>query len=125
MNRNVAVVCPAGMTTVAGTVPAALSDDSAIVNPPAGAMLEIVTVPVAVEPPSREVGATVKVVKTGAVMFSAAVAFEPNAVAAMFAVAFAPTATVVTVKVALVEPDAIVTVAGTVALGLSDVKFTV
>jgi len=51
VNVNVADVAPAGMVTVAGTVPAAgVPDERATVKPPAGAALVIVTVPVELPP---------------------------------------------------------------------------
>ena len=126
MNVNVAEVEPAGIVTVAGTVPAAvLPEVRATTNPPVGAALVIVTVPVEAVPPVTAVGLNVSPERVGAVSARAAEALVPFTEAEMLAVAFAPTATVVTVKVAVVVPAATVTEAGTVAAALSDARLTV
>jgi hypothetical protein len=75
---KVAVVAPAGMVTVAGTVPAAVAlEESVIAKPPVGAGLETVTVPVDAVPPITEVGFIVRPLSTGALMVNAAVPVEP------------------------------------------------
>jgi hypothetical protein len=126
VKTKVPVVEFAGTVTVAGTDPAALSDERVTTNPPTGALLERVTVPAAVDPPSSDVGLTAIAVSVGAVMASGAeIGADPYAAAEMFAVALAPTATVVIGNVAVVEPEATVTVAGTVAFVLSDDRVTV
>ena len=56
---NVPVEKPAATVTVDGTVAVELLDVNATVVPPVGAMPLRVTVPVEVEPPRTEVGATV------------------------------------------------------------------
>ncbi len=123
---KVTVVLPAGIVTVAGTVPAAvLSELRATTNPPTGALPEIVTVPVEFVPPKTDVGLKVRVVTTGAVTVNVAVDVLPLSVPTMLAVTSAGTITVVAVKVALVEPAGITTLAGTVTLALSDVRATV
>jgi hypothetical protein len=62
---KVAVVAPAATVTLEGVVAAALSLASVIVVPPAGAALEIVTVPVLDWPPLTVAGATVNESKVG------------------------------------------------------------
>ena len=122
---KVVVVAPAGIVTVAGTVPTAvLLELRATTKPPVGAGLEIVTVPVEVTPPSTVVGEKERLTAVGAVIARGAVTFEPFRDAEMFAVALADTATVVTVNVAVVDPAGTVTVAGTVADALSDARVT-
>lgn len=119
-------VWPAGIVTVAGTVPAAgVSEESVTTYPPVGAAPEIVTVPTDSDPPTKVVGLMTRDVGTGAVTVRAAFALAPYAEAVMFAVAFAALAVVFTVKVAELEPTGIVTVAGTVAAALSDAKLIV
>ena len=72
---KVALVNPAGIVTVAGTVTDAELDDSVMMSPPAGAALETVTVPVEPAPPNNEVGFTVRPVTVGAVTVSAVETF--------------------------------------------------
>jgi len=118
---NVAVVAPAATVTVAGTVPADVRlDDKLTTNPPVGAALEMVTVPVDGVPPITDVGFIERALSTGAVIDSGAVAVAPYAAALIFAVWFVATATVDTVKVPELEPAGIVRDAGTVPAPLSD-----
>jgi hypothetical protein len=72
---KVPAVWPAAMVTVAGTVTpvAVLSLESAIVRPPIGAALEIVTVPCDETPPTTDVGFRDSAVKVGAATTSVAV----------------------------------------------------
>jgi hypothetical protein len=126
VNVNVVLVDPAGIVTVAGTVPAAgVSEDRLTGNPPTGALLLIVTVPVEGVPPMTDVGFITTVASVGAVIASGALADVPSAEPEMLAVTFDGTITVVTVKVAELEPAGMVTVAGTVAAALSDARLTV
>jgi hypothetical protein len=129
VKTNVADVEPAGTVTDAGTVPAeVLFELSVTTNPPVGATLEIVTVPVAVFPPTSEFGLIATLIRRGAVTANGADAEEPLSVALMLAVAFVGTARDVTVNVAVLAPAGTVTVpdAGTVAAEvLSDARVTV
>ena len=111
---NVADVCPAVIVTDAGTVTEGELDVRAIISP-AGAALEIVTVPVEVPvvPPTTVVGATVRLTTLGALIWSAAPTVVAAIVALMFAVAFVVMPEVVTVKLAELEPAAIFTEPGT------------
>jgi len=65
VNVKVAVVAPAGIVTVAGTEPAALLDERLTTQPPTGAAVAIVTVPVAVRPSATVVGVMDTPVRTG------------------------------------------------------------
>lgn len=56
---NVALVAPAAIDTVAGTVALALLEASDTESPPVGAGFESVTVPLADPPPSNDVGLSV------------------------------------------------------------------
>jgi len=62
---NVPTFDPAETVTVVGTVAAALLDDKFTTIPPAGAIAESVTVPVAEAPPVTDCGATVTAVSSG------------------------------------------------------------
>ena len=124
MNEKVAVVAPPTTVTVAGTVPAAVFPEVRLtMNPPVGAGLESVTVPVERFPPMTELGLNASPVTVGALSVRAAEAV-PFAVAETFAVPSTPTAVVVTVNVAVVAPAATVTDEGTVADALSDRRAT-
>jgi len=68
-----ALVDPAGMVTVAGTVAAALLDASVMLVPPVGAALLIVTVATDVVPPTTVVGFRVSAVMLSGVTVSVAV----------------------------------------------------
>jgi hypothetical protein len=70
---KVAVDCPAGTVTLAGTVACALLDESETIIPPEGALPERVTVPVALVPPSTLGGAIVRLVRDGGLIVSVAV----------------------------------------------------
>jgi hypothetical protein len=70
---NVAVVAPAATVTLAGTVAAALSLDSATTAPPEGAELPSVTVPVEELPPLTVVGFRARIESAGGLMVSVAV----------------------------------------------------
>jgi len=123
---KVAVVAPAATVTLAGTVAALVAlDDNVTTNPPVGAGLEIVTVPVSVDPPRTDGFAKVTVVTVGAVTVKVAFAVEPFTDAVIVEVEFAPTASVLIAKLAEFEPAAIVTVAGTVTLARLDCRLTV
>jgi hypothetical protein len=115
---NVAAVCPAGTTTVAGTVAAdVLPLVSVTVSPPAAAALVSVTVAVVVTPvpPVTLVGESTREATVGAWTVNVAVGEEPLKVAWMVAVVLLATATVPMLNCALVWPAGTVTVAGTVA----------
>ena len=85
--------------TVAGTVTpwAVLSLESAMVKPPAGAALEMVSVLTADKPPVTPVGAIVSAVRMGAVTASTAVAVLELTLAVIVAERFDATAVVETV----------------------------
>ncbi len=74
---KVAVVLPAAMVTVPGTVATTelLLSESGV--PPLGAILESVTVPVTCEPPAIVFGESTILVTRGAVMFSVPLAISP------------------------------------------------
>lgn len=74
---NVAEVAPPATETVAGTVALVVLDARDTAIPALGAGLLIVTVPVALEPPRTDVGATVSDVTVGAVIVKAALAVVP------------------------------------------------
>lgn len=118
MIGKVAVVAPATTVTVAPTEPtAALFEERVTTYPPAGAGVEIVTVPIEPVPPTTDVGLIDRVVTVG----NAVIANVPEAVTPpdvpVIVVLPAVVATVVpTVKVADVAPDATVTVAGIVTV---------
>jgi len=122
---KLAVVAPAGIVTDEGTVTEAELEVRAIASPPAGAALEIVTVPVAPAPPKSEVGLTVRPVTVGAVTDKAVETLVSPTVAEMFAVALVVMPAVVTVKFPELDPAAIEIEPGTVAAALSDASVTV
>lgn len=113
---NVPLVAPAGTVMVAGTDACAPEEAKATESPPAGAALEIVTVPTEAVPATTVVGLKEMDTSVGAVIAREADADCPLAEAPIVLVAFALTGTVVTVNVAVVLPARTVTVAGTVAL---------
>ena len=111
---NVAVVLPAGIVTVAGTVAADVLD-SVITSPPAGAAEPIVTVPVLDLPEATVAGLSVSDFSVGAVIVSVAVFDTLPRVAVKVAAVLVATATVLTVNVPEVFPAATTTDATTVA----------
>ena len=117
---KVAVVEPAGTVTDVGRVAAVLVDERLTTSPLGPAALEIVTVPVEVNPPYPVPGETTRLFTVAALIVNVAVFVVPCEVAVMTADVEVETAAVVTVNVALVEPDATVTDAGTVAFVLLD-----
>jgi hypothetical protein len=123
---NVAVVCPAGTVTVAGTVAEVLLLARVITRPPVGAGPDMVTVPVELAlPPDTEVGFNVSDTRVAAVMVSVPLLLVPPNAAVIEAVVCAATPVVVTVNVAEFLPAATATVAGTLAAGLPLDRFTV
>ena len=115
-----ALVAPAAMVTLAGTVAAlVLALERATTAPPLGAALVRVTVPCEVLPPVTLVGLSVREDKlaggggggTG-VTASAAVRVTPPKAAEMVTLLVIGTETVLMAKVALVAPAATVTLAG-------------
>jgi hypothetical protein len=74
---NVALPAPAGTVTVAGTVTAALFEESATRQPPVGATGETVTVHDDVEPDATEAGAHCTPETTEVVITTADVAVLP------------------------------------------------
>jgi len=92
-----------------------LFDVTAIGSPPVGAALEIVMVPVAPVPPTREVGLTVRLVTVGAVTVRFELTVVWANVALIATTAFAVIPFDVAVKFAESVPAATVTEAGTVA----------
>ena len=116
---NVAVLLPAAMVTVAGTIAALLLLDKATEMPPLGAAAVNVTVPPEDAPPGTLVGLRdTDVSVAGAVTVRAAVLLTLLYFAVMVAVAAVVPDVVVTVKVEVVPPAATVTVAGTFAIVL-------
>jgi len=122
---NVAVVAPAATVTVAGTVAPARFDESVIGSPPAGAGLEMVTVPVEFVPPSTVVGLSERVVTVGALTFRGPVTLVVPSVAPIFATTLVVIPDVVTLNVAVLEPAGTVTEPGTWAAALSELRVTV
>jgi hypothetical protein len=118
---NVALVAPAGMVTLAGTVATAgLLLESETRAPPVRADPLSVTLPIEEDPPLTLVGLSVTEVRVGpgggcGVTVSEAVLVTPAYNAEMVTGVEAATAKVVTVNVALVVPAGTVTLAGTVA----------
>ena len=111
---NVAVVLPAAIVTVAGTVADEVLE-SVITSPPTGAAELIVTVPVLDLPEATVVGLSVSDFRVGAVIVSVAVFDTLPRVAVKVAAVLVATATVFTVNVADVLPAVITTDAGRVA----------
>ena len=115
---------PAATVTVAGTVAAASLESRLMTNPPTGALVSRLTIPVAVLPPATPAGEMVMTETRGAVTVRSAFAAVPLDVAVIVAEVFADTATVVIVNVALVAPSATVTLAGTDVAALLDARLT-
>ena len=113
---KVAVVAPAAIVTDVGRVAAELEEASDTTAPDAPAMLEIVTVPVEVNPPYPEPGERETPVIFGALIVRFAAWVVPRPVDEIKATVCVATGTVVTVNVAVVAPDAMVTLAGSEAL---------
>jgi hypothetical protein len=113
---NVALVAPAAMVTLAGTVAEVLLLVNVTTAPLAGAALPNVTVPVADAPPISVVGLSDTDESVAGLMVRMApwVALYVAEIVTWVDVA---TAVVVNAKVALVAPAATVTLAGTVAEG--------
>jgi len=103
------------MTTGPPTVPAALFEDRFTVNPFAGAIPLIVTVPVEEAPPITEDGLNATDTRTGGLTVSAAVAVPTGAVPVIVTFVGEATAKVVTVNVVDVDPAGTDTLATTVA----------
>jgi hypothetical protein len=74
---NVAVEAPADTVTEVGTLTKVLFDDSATIEPPAGAGVEIVTVQVEIAPEIRLVGEHVRLDTVVAVIVSCVAADVP------------------------------------------------
>ena len=123
-----ALVAPAGIVTLLGTLARLELLRSCTTTPPAGAGPLRVTVPVAVLPPQTEVGLIVSdwsVTLGEGLTVRVAVREMPPADAVIVTLVALETARVETVKVALVVPAGTVTVLGTVAtLGLLLLRFT-
>jgi hypothetical protein len=113
---KVALVEPAAMVILAGTVAALEFEVTTICVPSAGAGPLSFTVPVVLAPPTRLVGLRAKEVRMGARTLKPKVLVDPLKEAVMVAAVFVATAKVVTLNVALVEPAKTVTSAGTVAV---------
>jgi len=123
-----ALVAPAGMVMLLGTLARLELLRSCTTTPPAGAGLLRVTVPVAVLPPQTEVGLIVSdwsVTLGAGLTVRVAVRETPPAEAVIVTLVALETARVETVKFALVAPAGTVTVLGTVAtLVLLLLRFT-
>lgn len=122
---NVAEVAPDGTVTLAGTFAYPLLEARVTTAPPVPAAPFNVTVPVAVFPPTTEVGATVRLESAGADIVRDAVLLKPANVPVMVAVTVDVTDVVEIENVAEVAPAATVTDAGTVALEELDVSVTI
>ncbi len=122
---NVALVAPAGMNTLDGTLAVPLLLERMTVTPPAGAGALSVTLPVEdCTPPMTVLGFKVSEDSVGGgggagFTVSEAVLVTPAKVAEIVTVVDALTALVLTVNVALVAPSATVTLEGTVATEVS------
>jgi len=91
------------VTLVGAVTPlATLSLDRATTSPPAGAALEMATVPVELVPPVTVVGLSVTLTTVGAVTVSTAVLVVPPSVADIVAVTFEATGVLETVNVPVV-----------------------
>ena len=113
---KVALVDPAAMVTLAGTVATAvLLLESATTAPPEGAAALSFTVPCELLPPATLVGLSVSVETEGGDTASVAVCAVPLKDAEIVTFVGLATEDVCTVKVALVAPAVTVTLAGTVA----------
>jgi hypothetical protein len=118
---NVALLAPAGMKTLAGTLAAPLLLERVTCTPPAAAGALNVTVPLEdCQPPTTLVGLSVSEVRVGAGGGTGLTVKEADLVttlyvAKMVTAADAVTPLVLTVNVALVAPAATATVAGTLA----------
>jgi len=110
---KVAVVAPAETVTLAGTVAFGLLDERLMTEPPAGAAVKRVTVPVADAPPTTDVGDTETLESPGGFIDRVAVWVLPLNVAEIVDVVLAVTDFVVTGNVAEEYPAATVTDAGT------------
>jgi hypothetical protein len=123
-----ALVAPAGMVILLGTLARLELLRNCTTTPPAGAGPLRVTVPVAVLPPHTVVGLIVSdwsVTLGAGLTVRVAVRETPPADAVIVTLVVLETARVETVKVALVVPAGTVTVLGTVAtLGLLLLRFT-
>ena len=117
---NVAVFCPDGTTTFAGTIAAELLELKVTVVPLEGASPVRVTVPVEVVPPETEVGERDRFAKSGGVIVKLAEADADPDPAVITATVVLETGLVEALNVAVVAPAATVTVPGTVALAVLD-----
>jgi hypothetical protein len=121
VTANVADVAPAGTVNEVGTVATAtLGLRRKMGTPPAGAAVEIVTVPVTLLPPTIAAGASVRPVGSGAVAVSDALVEEVPRAAEMAVRTSLPTTVVVAVNVAVEAAAGTVTDAGTPATMLSE-----
>ncbi len=95
---NVAVLAPAGMVTLLGTVAAVWLEERVTSNPPSGALLLRLNVPVALSPPTIDTGLTVKLVSDAGLTVRVAVLALPLRVAVIVTVKGSRTAVVVALK---------------------------
>src|SRR5205085_8379686 len=111
-----AVLAPAAIMTLAGTCAAnvLLLCRVTTTAPPVGAAPFRVTVPVALFPPTTDVGVRVTEESVGALIVSVVVLLTPY-VPVIVAVVLTATGVVVIVNVAVLAPAVIVTLAGTTA----------
>jgi len=117
LTANVALVLPAGMVTLDGTLAAPLLLESITCAPPAGAGPLSVTVPVEDPkgPPTTLFGFNVSDATVGGVTVSEADGVTPSKDTKMLATVATPTGLALTVKVALLLPAGMVTLEGTLA----------
>ena len=112
VTAKVAVVAPAGIVTVAGTVTPEV-DDRVIVDPPGTPKPFRLIVPIAVAPPTKVPGAIAKPASVGGITVRVAVSGLALPFAEIVAVVFAETAVVEIGNLSDLEPAGTVTVVGT------------
>ena len=121
---KVADTCPEETVTEPGTVALDEFELSVTTVPVDGALLERVAVPVALLPPTTDVGEMVTLARVAAVIVRLAVFWLEPIEAVIVAVWSVPTASVVIVKFAVAEFAGIVTVVGTWAAPKLEVTLT-
>ena len=112
VTANVADVSPAGIVTTSGNLTFAESEVRFTLTPSLGAAPFILSVPVAVVPPSTLVGPIKKEVRMGGVNVRIAGTRSPMVYAEIVASSFDPTGIVVNEKEVAVEPAGTVTDSG-------------
>jgi hypothetical protein len=121
---NVAVVAPAAIVTVAGTLTLPLTDRRSITMPPAGAGFVTVSVATELFPPTTLDGANVMLFGATRLTSNVDEIPAPSASAEMATAMSLPTIRVCIGNVADVAPAGTVTVAGTTTLELEEERLT-